>query len=283
MAQPYDAATKYLVEHFPSDWLRWSGGPPGPVEVIDSDLASITAAADKVIRVAGNPPWLYHLELQADHDTDLPERLHLYNTLLGYRLGLLVRTTVLLLRPAANSPRLTGLLQQGFPSEGPYLEFRYRVVRLWEQPLTSLLSGGLGLLPLAPVCDEASADVPAVVRRLTERFESEASLPQREELWTATNLLMGLRFERAEVAIFLRGVRDMRSSTTYQAILEEGRTEGALREARETLIRLGTLRFGPPDVNAQGVITGISSLDRLRDLQARLLQVANWSELLASP
>ena len=44
----YDAATKYLVSEFPVDWLLLTGiRPTGPVDLIDANLSTVTAEADK--------------------------------------------------------------------------------------------------------------------------------------------------------------------------------------------------------------------------------------------
>jgi hypothetical protein len=40
---------------------RFGIGPPGPAEVIDSDITTLTAAADKVIKVGGPEPYLVKL------------------------------------------------------------------------------------------------------------------------------------------------------------------------------------------------------------------------------
>ena len=59
---------------------------------------------------------------------------------------------------------MTGIVElRHTPPELPYHTFRYEVVRLWQQPLAPLLGGPVGLLPLAPLTDEAEADLPGVV------------------------------------------------------------------------------------------------------------------------
>jgi hypothetical protein len=85
VATPYDDTTKHLVEGFPGDWLALAGWAGTGVSVIDADLATVTARADKVIRVEGVPPWLLHLELQASYRLDVPGRVEWYNGLLRYR------------------------------------------------------------------------------------------------------------------------------------------------------------------------------------------------------
>ena len=61
---------------FPRDWLALAGvDPAGPVGLIDANLSTITAEADKVIRVGGDSPWLAHIEFQANRGPRLAPRL----------------------------------------------------------------------------------------------------------------------------------------------------------------------------------------------------------------
>ncbi len=76
MAKPFDATTKDLLESDPVAWMTYLGlHPQGTVEVIDSDLSTVTAEADKVYRVSGSEPYLVHVEMQSSADTTLPRRL----------------------------------------------------------------------------------------------------------------------------------------------------------------------------------------------------------------
>jgi predicted transposase YdaD len=96
----------------------------------------------------------------------------------------------------------------------------------------------------------------------------------------------------------------MRESTTYQAILKEGREEGRkeareearkegreegkemgkemgrIDEARTLLIRIGTKRFGPPSATVQQTLSAIDDIARLEQLVERALDVETWTELL---
>jgi hypothetical protein len=81
--KPFDDITKFLLETEPAAWPRLLGlAPLRPCLVVDSDVATVSAAADKVVRVESPTPWLLHLEFQSAADASLPERLHFYNTLL---------------------------------------------------------------------------------------------------------------------------------------------------------------------------------------------------------
>src|SRR5690242_13721125 len=107
MSKPFDASLKDLIESYPADWLFFLGlGPATTVEVIDADVSTVSGAADKVLRVVADRPWLLHLELQASPKTALDEQLLWYNVLVGHRQKLPVRTVLVLLRPAADSPAL---------------------------------------------------------------------------------------------------------------------------------------------------------------------------------
>jgi len=247
------------------------------VDLIPADLSTVTAAADKVLRVQAPTPWLAHVELQASRDRELPDRHLEYNVLLKRRHRMPVRSVIVLLRPEADGPELTGLLEHWLPDEDWYLRFRYRVVRVWEKPVAEVLAGGLATLPLAPLSDVSQAALPGVIRRMEERVRREASPEDAGRLWTATYVLMGLRYRDAMIARLLERVRDMRESVTYQAILREGRAE----EARALLLRLGTKRFGPPSETARAAVEAITEIERLEGLNERLLDVESWEELLA--
>ena len=141
----------------------------------------------------------------------------------------------------------------------------------------------IGVLPLAPLVVEP-ARVPEVIARLDERFDREASSVTVHELWSATLLLLGLRYDADEARHLLRGVTGMRESSTYQAILqegrEEGREEGRVEGARRLLLRLGTRKFGLPDASTAESLERIDDLDMLERLSDDLLTAASWSDLL---
>src|SRR5213076_2125044 len=133
MPGPIDDALKHLTELSPHDWVVRGGWPAAPATVIDADIATITGATDKVIRVAGRPEWLLAVDFQAGHDTvaKLPDLL-LYNGALFKRHGLLVRSLLVLLHRGADSRKLTGFYERGFPGEPADVTLRYRVLRVWQ-------------------------------------------------------------------------------------------------------------------------------------------------------
>ena len=65
MSKPYDATSKDLIEADPAGWVTFLGCPVSPADVrlVDADVSTVTADADKVIRVDSPFPWLLHVEI----------------------------------------------------------------------------------------------------------------------------------------------------------------------------------------------------------------------------
>ncbi len=215
------------------------------------------------------------------HDAaDLPTALNKRNVLLDDRHGLLVRTVVVLLKPSADSPVLTGLRSRAFPNESPYNAFAYRVIRVWQVPPDQLLAGGLGTLPLAPVSAVTKGELPDIIRQMEKRLRRPEARRLAGQLWAATYILLGLRHSPAVAQALLQGVRSMKESTTYQAILQEGLVEGAVHEARKLLLRMGNKKLGRPSARVEAALRKITDLDRLESLIERLGTVEIWHALL---
>jgi hypothetical protein len=284
-----------MIQNHPKDWLNYLEFPVVSVTVVDADLSTVSPDADKILVVDADPRYIAHLELQSSYKPDDAARFMRYNVLAGSIHDLLVRTVVFLLRPEADGPCMRVPLIRQFPDEPEYLHFKFRVVRVWEQPVDAILQGGVGLLPLAPLCNISQNALPDVIRQMEQRIEVSAP-DEAATLWTSTYILMGLRYPQEFAAQLLRGVRAMKESSTYQAILQEGEAKGEARgEARgrvegeakgrvegerNVLLRLGARRFGEPDAFTLETIQAITSLERLDQLNDRLLEAENWSELL---
>jgi predicted transposase YdaD len=277
----YDVAWKELVEPYTADWASLvSPQPIQHTEIVDADISTLSGTTDKVIRVqSGGATWLLNLEAQADHDLHLPERLHFGSTVLHRRHQLPVRSVALLLRREANASSLTGEMQWSFPGEPPYDIFRYQVLRVWQMPLEPLLTGSLGVLPLAPLTDSAATALPQVIARIDERVRREVSSSEEaDHLRSAMMLLLGMRYEPTFLQNLFRGVASMIEHTSWYpwAI-----NRGKLAEARNMIKRQGQKRFGTtPDAATLAMLESIEDIERLEELGDRLLDVSNWQELL---
>jgi hypothetical protein len=74
----------------------------------------------------------------------------------------------------------------------------------------------------------------------------------------------------------------MRDSSTYQAILAEGRGEGELNALQRILRRQGQDRFGSLRPEDEKVLNGITVAARLERMIDQAAQVADWNELLGT-
>jgi predicted transposase YdaD len=156
-------------------------------------------------------------------------------------------------------------------------------VRVWQLPVETFLNGGLGILPLAPLSTVTENELPAVIAQMEQRIRAEATPEEAGTLWTAADVLMGLRYPRDLVAQLLQGVHGMKESVTYQAIVEEGKMEGKIEARQEVLLELGQKRFGTPDASTETAVRAIADLERLKQLSERLLDASSWEELLGAP
>jgi predicted transposase YdaD len=153
-----------------------------------------------------------------------------------------------------------------------------QVVRPWREDAETFLNAGIGLVPLAPLTSVSEMDLPRIVGRMAERINVEPR-PRAAKLWTATYLLMGLRYSEELTDSLLEGIQTMQASTTCQKTLregrkegrKEGRNEGRIAEARRMLLLLGTERFGDRDAATAARFEAIKDIDRLEALGERIL------------
>jgi predicted transposase YdaD len=72
----------------------------------------------------------------------------------------------------------------------------------------------------------------------------------------------------------------MKESVTYQAILEEGRAEGQMKEAQRLLFLLGSRHLGEPAAKIVRAVEALTDVKQLEELTLRVQQSATWQELL---
>src|SRR5438046_1734677 len=101
-SKPYDVVPKHLIEMHPQDWLELLGLPRQPVRMLDADLATVSAAADKVMLVGEDEAFILQPDVQSTYEEGLPGRQLLYSVLIRHRTGKVVRSVAILLRPDAD-------------------------------------------------------------------------------------------------------------------------------------------------------------------------------------
>jgi predicted transposase YdaD len=289
MFKKFDSFTRMLLENHPLDWLHlFDLGGGHPTRVIDSNLSTLTAEADKVLWIEAPEPWIVHVEVQTSYQTDLPQRLLRYNVLLNVRHDVPVHSVAVLLFPEADGPAMNGRLAQESPDGRCGIDFRYQVSRIWQEPPETLASG-IGTIALATLATPSADDMPALIDRMKAEFTAH---PTREEgeIWSGLYFLIGRHFKDKELADrLLKGIQAMEDSVTYQAVIEkgrikglqEGRVEGRIEADHATLLRLGTAKFQAPPESVRQRILAITDPETLEQLQVRLLFASSWDDLMA--
>jgi predicted transposase YdaD len=289
MPKPYDVTTKDLLKRDPSSWMDYLHlNPGGAIQTIDTDVSTVPAQADQVYRVIGRRSHLIHIEMQSRRDTRLARRLWRYNALLDLKYDLRARSVALLLRPEADSKKLTGVLELRLPDKDRVVTFYYRVIRAWEQPVEPIMTGPLATLPMAPLADVPLQDLPRLLERIDSRLAAEAPPPDAARMMTSALTLAGMRLGPDDIETLSRRLRTMnilKDSSFYQVLLKEGMEKGEilgqLKHARKLLIRLGRLRFGRLAKPTRAQIEAIDDLERLDHLSERVLTATSWDDLLA--
>jgi len=227
---PFDAASKGLIDADPIAWLRLFGLPGETVEPVDSDL-TLALTSDRLLRVSspGKTDYLAHFEMQTTYSPSLPHRIMAYHVTAGYKYELPVVSVLMLLRKTADGPMLTGRFQFGSA------QVDYQIVRIWERSPDDLLAGPVALVPLLPLTNVSEQELPAYIRQ-AQAIVRQLPAPYERDVWTRMRLLLGLKYKPDQTQDLLKGVYqmlDLRESSTYQEILAEGEARGlAEGEAR---------------------------------------------------
>jgi hypothetical protein len=285
MSLPFDATLKDMAQGSPRGVLAtFDTTPTLPVAVLNVDLSTVTTAADVVFGLGQPLQEIVHVDFQASASATKHADVLVYHALLYRQYLVPVHSIVVLLRPQAAHANLQGAVAYSpRPGRGK-MDYGYEVARLWERPVAELLAGDVGVLPLAilgklPAGVDLATGLAAVIQPLTARLLREAPPEQVRRLLTAAYVLTGLRVSRQLALSLFQGVRAMRESDTYLAILDEGRLE----QTKKLLLRSGQKSLGVPGESVAATLAAITDLDRLENLFDRLPEVKTWQELLALP
>jgi hypothetical protein len=285
MPLPFDATLKDLARRHPADYVStFRLGDPSDIRALNVDLSVISAATDVVLGHGDPLRSVLDLNFQSGPDSTLSSRVCMYNTSLFHRFHVPVHSVVILLRPVADHPEITGrLAYTGQPRRGK-LDFRYEVIRIWEIPARRLLRRGPGVLPLSvlgalPPGMSEEEGIADVVARLCHRVERTLDRETANHVLTSTFVLSGLRLERERALNLFRRIRAVEESTTYQYIIEQGE----LKALRRTLLRQGTDKFGAPTKKVKAAIQGSEELPRLERMLRHVLNATSWIEVLETP
>lgn len=285
MAMTFDATLKDMGRECPQGFLAAFDRPPAaPVQLLNVDLSTVTAAADLVLGIGEPIEEIVHLEFQSSAAAWKHADLMLYNASLFAHHHVPVHSVVVLLRPEAKHSNMDGHISYAPRPERGSMDFNYEVIRLWERPVEELLAGDLQVSPLAvlgrlPTGLSLEEGLALVADRIVERLTKEAARDQAQKLLTDALLLTGLRVRRDVAVKIFQGVRFMQESDTYLMIVDEGKE----KQAKKSIVLVGEERLGAADEAVKSKINDVTDLDRLDRMIRRAVKAASWQEILETP
>lgn len=282
MSHQFDSTMKELVETHAADFVSIFGLPAdSPPTALNIDLSTLTAATDVTLGFGDPLTVIADLNFQSGPDPQLESRLLIYNAALRHRYRAPVRSLLILLRPGADHSRLTGHF--AYATGSSRVEFRYETIRMGQLPPEPFLTGGLGLLPLATLC-QLPSNVPMaeamtqIVAEIDRRLIAETERHRAVRLMSAAFILSGLRVEREALSSIFEGVRVMHESSAFE-LLDEWEARGAHR----IILRQARKRFGAPPAADEALLRSFTDVDRLERISDAISTAESWAELLATP
>jgi hypothetical protein len=285
MPKPYDATMKDLGAVYPADYLAtFDRATDDPIQKINIDLSTVTTAGDLVLGLGDPLREIVHMDFQASADRNKDVDVMVYNGLLYRQYRVPVHSILVLLRRQAAHSEVTGSIAYAARPGRGKMDFGFEILPLWERPAEALVAGPLGAAPLAvlgalPEGTDLIEGLTGIAQRLIERVDREAEPGQKKRLLTSAFVLSGLRLQRNQARQVFAGVRAMRESDTFLAILDEGREIQARRDIR----LLAELRLGEPDEPTVTRLEGITDLERLERILRRVGGAPTWQDLLDTP
>lgn len=224
---PYDNLCKSLIEQNPRPFVQWLlGEAETDIAILKTELPIEPIRADFVsFRKVGGQ--ILHLEFQIAPDAEMPLRMLDYFVRLYRQYRCTVVQIVLFLKPSGSDLVYVDAFDLNQTHHG------YRVVRLWEEEVESLLAEPR-LWPLAILAN--SPEPESILQQVAQGLEALDNRVERVNLATYTYLLGGLRFRKAVLQQLLRE-EIMRESVTYQDLVQTSEQRGLERGLNQGLER----------------------------------------------
>ena len=281
MSHTFDATLKSILGEAPADLRKPFRLPETePAQPLNVDLSTISAATDVAFGFGAPLQEIVDLNFQSGPDPHVDARLHLYNAAFHLRFHVPVRSILVLLRPKAETPGLTGKLS--YVSGGKQVSFEYDVIRMWQEPVQPFLEGGISQLPLAMLCKMPSGKplekaLLAVRQAIERRLAHLPDYAQAIRLMTAAHVLTGLRVDRIQINAIFEGASIMHRKVAWDEAIDDGRIQNSHR----TLLNQGRKLFGEPSPKTETSVAAIDDPERLERMLDAILDVKSWKALLA--
>jgi predicted transposase YdaD len=295
--KPFDEAFKYLAEKDAKALLLLLGairrGERARIKLLPREVSVSAQLPDQPYEVTtGGNRRLVHVEAQTVYDPNLPDRMLEYAVRLWLRYRLPIASYVLLLtnRGVGKRPARTASLSAG----NLRVDLKYTAVCLWRISARDTLAlKRENLLPFVPLMRGGTAELEKGARGLGQVADE----TRRQELSLHFLMLGGLRYNREELLDLVGResmipLEQLRESSFYQYILDEGREEGlekglekgreegAQRAAASMLRGLIEQRFGQLPDSVSRKIEG-ADFATLEKWSAKLLAAGALDDIFA--
>ena len=260
----FENICKYLASEYPEQFVSWLlATNTSNIEILPTELSRDPIPADALILLQ-NTNQILHLEFQtlAESTPPIPLRMLDYWVRLYRQYQLPIEQVVIFLKETSSNAAYTDQFIVG------NTQHRYRVVRLWEQDSTPLLTNQ-ALLPFAALArtDSPTALLAQVAAQIDMIEEPEA----QRNISACVEVLASLRFNKNFIQQFLRAEL-MQESPIYQEIIQkgvqQGIQQGVQQGKQDIVIRQLTRRIGdfPPQLRSQIQNLSIEQLDNLSEI-----------------
>lgn len=262
----YDKGAKWLIEHHADAILKLAGiGPVVSYTALPGEVVQSRQLPDGLVeaRLAGrSDPVLCLIEINTYSYAATADEL-LDDVLLTYLNRRVVPEVIALTLHDRGNVRVAPDVRLVSPLNHTRLEVGWRVVNLWELNATDFLPlTDPGLAPWVPLTKIDGPPEP-VLQQCKDVIEAKTSGGERDNLLTATEILAGLRFDKAMLrALFQRGAQMLESP-----VLQEWLAEHEVKTRQTVILESLEARFGgpvPPDVSA--AVRVIKNEERLKSL-----------------
>ncbi len=282
-----DNLCKRLAESYPEQFVAWLfGARPGPVKIFQTELNREPLRADSAILLERDDE-IFHIEFQTSARSHVPLPVRMLNYYASFKYlspSSEIRQALIMLKETGQT------IPAGYRSH--CLEFRYTVIKLWEQDADALLQHD-GLLPLAVLCQ--ADDGPRLLQRVAEKITALPTQDERARQLARARLLAGLRYAQEMIYDILQGGSMIEESTVYQDIWQKGRgfgkqegkqegfsegfAQGSERE-RQLVLRMLTRQLGSIPTGTQKRISQLT-VEKIEELGEALLSFTDRKELTA--
>ena len=255
----------------------------GDAHPIDTSLHETQRVVNRLMNVGiGTERFLIHIEFQAGHDGfQLPGRLLRYNADIMVRHQIPALSCVILLNAEADSPVLTGVFSEKLPVLGKYIQFDYRVCRLWEEPLERFLVPESSLVAAGVLSRLTDYDIGEVRQLISTCIDTIQNEDTREKVRSSGAFLAGLRFNENQAGYIVgRDLTLLEQSSVAQYFLRRGHEKG-IDEGQVKLFISGAERiYGPVPGSLRPKIEA-ASLEHLVQWMLKMRTASSWSELIS--